>query len=118
MTRDWFLSELQKEGLVNGFTWLISPEPQPQPLPSTIEDILLDPDVLHAENPAQVTSENMVVSQEQIKQVATLTAGQRNNVHWGLYRKGRITASNFGGVLKVVQRLHSTSWRRSWENTM
>ena len=44
---------------------------------------------------------NVKVGQDKIKEVSAVTTGQRNNPAWYLARKGRLTASNFGAVLKA-----------------
>ena len=36
-----------------------------------------------------------------IERISKITTGQRNNPAWNLARKGRLTASNFGAVLKA-----------------
>jgi hypothetical protein len=85
--------------------WKLSPEPVAVPLPVALFDtVLVSPAVLQA---ADMTSEivvQMQVNPQQIEQVAALTAGQRSNHHWGMYRRGRLTASNFGAVLQACSR--------------
>ena len=49
----------------------------------------------------QTQDVNVKVEQDIIKEVSALTTGQRDNPAWHLARKGRITASNFGAVLKA-----------------
>ena len=41
------------------------------------------------------------ISSEDIVKISHLTVGQRDNPAWHLARKGRLTASNFGVVLKA-----------------
>ena len=43
---------------------------------------------------------NVKVGEDIIKEASALTTGQRDNPAWNLARKGRLTASNFGAVLK------------------
>ena len=44
---------------------------------------------------------NLKVGHDIIEEVSALTTGQRDNSAWHLPRKGRLTASNFGAVLKA-----------------
>ena len=47
--------------------------------------------------------ENMKLTDNYIKEIFHLTVGQRKNYLWGQFRKGRITASNFGLVLTALK---------------
>ncbi|XP_034077337.1 uncharacterized protein LOC117549482 [Gymnodraco acuticeps] len=42
----------------------------------------------------------MALSEEQQRAIQVATTGQRTNPNWHLFRKGRVTASNFGAVLR------------------
>ena len=43
---------------------------------------------------------SMALSEEQQRAIQVATTGQRTNPNWHLFRKGRLTASNFGAVLR------------------
>ena len=45
-----------------------------------------------------------MVSDDQIKHIAKLTIGQHSNEAWLKYRHGRLTASNFGAILRGIQK--------------
>ena len=47
--------------------------------------------------------EQLVITEEQRKQVHEFTIGQRDNPHWQMFKKGRLSASNFGPVLNAKQ---------------
>ena len=45
-----------------------------------------------------------MVSDDQKKQIDKLTMGQHSNEEWLKYRHGRLTASNFGAILRGIQK--------------
>lgn len=51
----------------------------------------------------------MQVNEEEVEEIFSQTVGQRNNSLWSIYRKGRITASNFGLVLKATTKQQYSS---------
>ncbi|XP_049416267.1 uncharacterized protein LOC125878853 [Epinephelus fuscoguttatus] len=71
--RAWLRNRLSSR--FSGFSWLLSPEPEEEPY----------------------TLATLSVS----KIVESVATGQHNNPKWHLLRKGRLTASNFGAVLKA-----------------
>ena len=104
--RSWLYDQLRNNGKFTGLCWLMSPEPQPaSQLPlKTIEEIIFSEDFLE-----QTTTESQLahfideakIGEDVIKQVSQMTTGQRSNPAWHQARKGRLTASYFGVVLKA-----------------
>jgi len=88
-----------------GFSWLLSPEP----LVEDFSEILLLENVINSsefrtsKNSIQMLSELCKLSFEQIKDIASKTIGKSQNVKWCLYRKFRLTSSNFHKVIKSVK---------------
>ncbi|KAJ8969943.1 hypothetical protein NQ314_001513 [Rhamnusium bicolor] len=66
-----------------GLGWLLSPEP-------TINE--------------ETVVEKLSLTKDRIVEVQKLTVGQTNNPAWYIARKHRLTASNFGQVLKACKR--------------
>lgn len=56
-------------------------------------------------------SEICKLSFEQIKDIASMTIGQYANVKWCLYRKYRLTSSNFHKIIKSVK---NNRYPNSW----
>ena len=88
------------------FTGLISPEPpvaNKLPFP-TIEEIIFSDKFLQARG-CQQQLDCLVcrsrLQQAHILNISEVTVGQRDNPAWYLARKGRLTGSNFGSVLKA-----------------
>lgn len=99
-------SHLREYGRFTGLWWIMSPEPRPpQPLPiPTIEDLIQSEDFLSIEgiqDQIAYIQNRAKVSDVTITELAQLTKGQRDNPLWQQLRKGRLTASNFGSVLKA-----------------
>lgn len=98
--------DLKEYGRFTGLCWLISPEPpiaNQLPFP-TIEEIIFSDEFLQATGRQQQLDCLVRLSRLQetdILRVSELTAGQRDNPAWFLARRGRLTASNFGSVLKA-----------------
>ena len=55
-----------------------------------------------------VLLDKLKVTEEQLKWVADKSEDQRKIHYWGMYRRLRLTASNFGIVLKAVTRQEAT----------
>ena len=99
--------DLKEYGRFTGLCWLLSPEPPPVsarlPIP-TIEEIIFSEEFLKTRG-LQEQLDCLVrrcrISSEDIVKISDLTVGQRDNPAWHLARKGRLTASNFGVVLKA-----------------
>ncbi|KAG0410463.1 hypothetical protein HPB47_012427 [Ixodes persulcatus] len=83
----WIRSRLDALGTTVGYTWLLSREPDIAIHP-TKPPIWLS---LHAK------------SREEIQQLAESTTGQRTDPLWQVERKLRLTASNFGKVLRACE---------------
>lgn len=69
-----------------------------------VEDLLLSESFLHAEDQNNWLRTQLKVTEDIINTTAEKTKGQRNNAVWAIVRKLRITASNFGQVLKAARR--------------
>jgi len=101
--RDFFTQELAAVNRFTGFGWLLSPEPQVAKLPvPLVSDLMTKPAYSLADNKVEFIVKRLPISPEVIKQTALATCGQRENNFWGPVRRGRLTASNFGTVLKSV----------------
>ncbi|XP_056602746.1 uncharacterized protein LOC130419795 [Triplophysa dalaica] len=50
-------------------------------------------------NGSQAILDSMALSEEEQRAIQIATIGQRDNPRWHLFRRGRVTASNFGTVL-------------------
>ena len=104
--REWLYRQLRQYGKFTGVCWLLSREPEPAaqlPL-KTIEEIIFSEGFLREQTSLEQLEyliKNVKVGQDIIKEVSALTTGQRDNPAWHLARKGRLTASNFGPVLKA-----------------
>ena len=104
--REWLYRQLRQYGKFTGVCWLLSREPEPAaqlPL-KTIEEIIFSEGFLGEQTSLgqlEYFIRNVKVGQDIIKEVSALTTGQRDNPAWHLARKGRLTASNFGAVLKA-----------------
>ena len=98
--------QLRQYGKFTGVCWLLSREPEPaaQLRLKTIEQIIFSEGFLGEQTSVGQLDyfiKNVKVRQDIIKEVSALTTGQRDNPAWHFARKGRLTASNFGAVLKA-----------------
>lgn len=101
--RNYFRAKLKLDGITCGMRWLLAPEPESAQLPaSTVDMILGSQDFLSSSNQLGCFLKLIEVNADQILAVENLTKGQRDNSTWGMFRKGRITASNFGPVISNV----------------
>ncbi|XP_078377984.1 uncharacterized protein LOC144661153 [Oculina patagonica] len=105
--REALYTELRAYGRFTGLSWILSPEPiKPQrdlPVP-TIEELIFSEEFLTlstADEQLEFIRQKLKVEEEIVQQISKLTIGQRNNPSWHLVRKGRLTASNFGSVIKA-----------------
>ena len=99
--RDWFAEALSKSAIQNGFSWLLSQEPPSFFKPIlTVDEILCSSEVLRASEAIQVVLTQMLITPQQAIAVEEITCGQHNNPLWSSYRKGRLTSSKFGLILK------------------
>lgn len=104
--RAWLYNELRQYGKFTGLCWLMSPEPQPvSQLPiKTVEEIIFSEEFLQRTTAALQLSyfmKEVKVTEAAVKEVSSITSGQRESPAWHQARKGRLTASNFGVVLKA-----------------
>lgn len=98
--RNWFRNELRTYGQFTGMCWLLSPEPEVQPLPvPSIEELILS--LVNQNLNVDFLLERLKISEDQQRAVEKATKGQRTNPVWHQLRKGRLTASNFGAVIKA-----------------
>ncbi|XP_061164340.1 uncharacterized protein LOC133205416 [Saccostrea echinata] len=85
--------------------WILSPEP---PVPTLavplVEDLISSQEFISAENPIAWMKQKLMINEQQIQQIASLTTGQKENCMWSSVRKNRLTASNFGCVLAAIKR--------------
>jgi hypothetical protein len=99
-------SQLREYGRFTGLCWITSPEPPPtKPLHiPTIEEIIYCEEFLTIDGQdSQIAflQDKVKVTEICIKEIAGLTKGQRDNPLWHQAQRGRLTASNFGCVLKA-----------------
>lgn len=95
------MAEEQTQGQVLRKSWLLSPEPEEEPhtleahsVPRIVESVGLQlswPEAILA---------SMALSEEERRAIQVATTGQPNNPNWHLFRRGRLTASKFGAVLR------------------
>jgi len=104
--RSELYEDLKEYGRFTGLCWLISPEPlaiSKLPIP-TIEEIMYSEEFLQTRGVQQqldcLVQRSKILDQD-IMRTSEITVGQRDNPAWHLARKGRLTASNFGSVLKA-----------------
>ena len=104
--REALYTELRAYGKFTGLCWHLSPEPKFRsqvPVP-TMENLIFSEEFLSlstTDEQLQFIRSKLKVSEDTIKQVSSLPVGQRNNPSWNLVRKGCLTASNFGCVIKA-----------------
>ena len=108
--RDWFRQALDATDRFSGFAWLLAPEP-PVALSfvRNVSDIMLNPEFVTSDNPIAYILEHLAVTPEEIVAIEELTRGQQENPAWGACRKGRITASNFGAVIRNMRSKRRTA---------
>ena len=104
--RSALYEDLKEYGRFTGLCWLISPEPPvANKLPFlTIEEIIFSDWFLQARGRQQQLDclvRHSRLQQADILNISEVTVGQRDNPAWYLARKGRLTGSNFGSVLKA-----------------
>ena len=98
--------DLKQYGRFTDLCWLLSPEPpafNELPIP-TIEDIIFSEEFLQTRGLQQQLDclvRRSRILEEDILKISRITVGQRDNPAWHLARRGRLTASNFGSVLKA-----------------
>lgn len=87
-----------------GMGWLLSPEPpeESRNIPE-VENILFSQEFIAASDKVHLKV-SLSLTLEKIVEIEKLTRGQVNNPLWLLARKHRLTASNFGHILKACRR--------------
>ena len=105
--REFLYSALSADNYT-GMYWFLSPEPNIDVDCSvlTFDDIInfSETECKTPRDKMLFIVDNMKLTDDNIKEIFHLTVGQRKNYLWGQFRKGRITASNFGLVLAALKR--------------
>ncbi len=90
--------------LILAMQWLLSPEPVPEkPLAPIVEDLLMSQAYHEAQNKRTYLARALLLTPSLVEEIAVKTVGQRESHLWGLIRKNRLTASNFGCILKAIK---------------
>ena len=98
--------DLKQYGRFTGLCWLLSSGPpafNELSIP-TIEDIIFSEEFLQTRGLQQqldCLARQSRILEEDILKISRITVGQRDNPAWHLARRGCLTASNFGSVLKA-----------------
>lgn len=89
-----------------GLYWLMSPEPEKNKCNDVIdvEEKIFSKDYLDAVDKRKFLEECFKLSHEKIQQLAEATTGQNKNPIWLITKKHRLTASNFGKIIKACRR--------------
>ena len=99
--KEWFAGALSMSAIQNGFSWLLSSEPPSFCKPIfTVDEVLCSPAVLGVSEAIQVVLAQMQITSLLSIAVEEVTRVQHKNPLWSSYRKGKLTSSNFGLVLK------------------
>lgn len=110
--RTSLLSSLLTANKHCSMAWLLSPEP-----PVVKHSVPLIKDLIQSESVSLSEIESfmsmLLLNKEQIEAAEINTRGQRDNPLWGQFRAGRITASNFGFILKYADRSPPESLMKS-----
>ena len=100
----WLRNELAHSDRFQGFVWLLSDEPEaPVKTVPTVEDIILRPAFLESADKIDYVCNHLGLKDDEVQFVREQTCGQSRNPLWACYRKGRVTASNSGAVLKNIE---------------
>lgn len=102
--REALLNSLLEVNQQCALTWLMSPEPDITVCTvPTVSEIINSPSFHSDSNQVSYIMSKLAVSKEQIADVEAKTRNQQQNPLWGHYRSGRLTASNFGAVVKCME---------------
>lgn len=98
------LSQSEKPCSV-GLLWLLSPEPIMQnSLPNDLRTIFTSTEFLQVSDKRGYLEEKAKIDEEGRKSISELTRGQIANKEWNILRQNRLSASNFGKVLRAYNR--------------
>lgn len=113
---DWLKSQLDRKGQSTGVHWLLSEENSFTNSVATVDQVIKAEreDVDVDRDPIDNIFDNLRVSKSEIDWVEEKTREQRKTVFWGMYRKGRITSSNFGVVIDALTKkcFSDSFWKR------
>ena len=101
--RSFLYKEFSGFGMFTGLYWLMTPEDArstPTSSAPLIESVIKDVLVAELNERSPLFQKLMALDEEKIKKINHETTGQKDNELWHSTRKGRLTASNFGLVLK------------------
>ena len=102
--RRFLFTRLAELGRFTGEWWVLLPEPTSN-LHSRMFDAITASEAFHsAEDKSAFVLNGMKPTNEERLAIAKATEGQRTNPLWLKYKKHRVTASNFGLVLRAVNR--------------
>ncbi|XP_031355360.1 uncharacterized protein LOC116179686 [Photinus pyralis] len=100
-----FRSQLEQYGGAVGFSWLLKPEPpSEQSFLLDIESIVFSEHYLNALDKTNFLLSQLLLDDTSIETIVRATTGQSTNASWLTARKNRLTASNFGAILKAYAR--------------
>ncbi|KAF2888513.1 hypothetical protein ILUMI_17660, partial [Ignelater luminosus] len=85
--------------------WLLTPPPKEdaKDIINDIESLLFSKEYNSTPRKLLYIKEKLKLTEETIKKITSLTVGQTENPLWLIARKHRLTASNFGKVIKAVR---------------
>ncbi|KAH3814019.1 hypothetical protein DPMN_142495 [Dreissena polymorpha] len=99
------MAEMYQNSLDTALHWILAEEPKTRDVPvSLLDDLVIHPDYLGAEDPRTWLRRQLLVSREKVNKTAAATIGQRINALWAADRKLRFTTSNFGHILSTFDR--------------
>ena len=111
--RSAFARQLDSFGKFQAFAWLMAPEPaDKEQLPAcTLSGLFLKDEYKSLTNEQRLPylCSGLALTQSQVHNIQTATIGQASNPLWTQYRKGRVTASNFGPVLTTIDKMRKPS---------
>ncbi|XP_043188493.1 uncharacterized protein LOC122363367 isoform X2 [Amphibalanus amphitrite] len=100
----WLYDQVREQPC--GLAWLLAPESQssPEEKVPNIDSILTSAEFHASADKSHFLLAMLSLSKEEIAEVQRVTSGQVKNPKWFVARKGRLTSSNFGLVLKAIAR--------------
>uniref|UniRef100_A0A8W8MLH2 YqaJ viral recombinase domain-containing protein n=1 Tax=Magallana gigas TaxID=29159 RepID=A0A8W8MLH2_MAGGI len=103
--REFLYHKLTSVRRFSAMHWILVPEPPVTRLSLPIvEDLISSQEFISSENPIVWMKQKLMINEQQIQQIASLTIGQKDICLWSSVRKNRLTASNFGCVLAAIKR--------------